>query len=116
MFWCCVNLPRWGLKQFEEVFITNMTPVCKFTPLGFETLLDVDTRRTSDCVNLPRWGLKPKLSALSPASFAVCKFTPLGFETLPLRQRKYVPLSCKFTPLGFETILNNRQQERRESV
>ena len=33
-----VNLPRWGLKLYQHD--TNLTlSMCKFTPLGFETLI-----------------------------------------------------------------------------
>ena len=33
-----VNLPRWGLKLKIKRTRTTLEKVCKFTPLGFETL------------------------------------------------------------------------------
>ena len=82
MFWCCVNLPRWGLKRQKKLkririnFSVNLPrwglklgksfdlsyfeDVCKFTPLGFETPFRLLARLTAIRVNLPRWGLKPK--------------------------------------------------------
>ena len=58
MFWCCVNLPRWGLKRF-------IRHKQKYQPKS---------------VNLPRWGLKLGLFEKFYRDFE-CKFTPLGFET-----------------------------------
>ena len=78
-----VNLPRWGLKQFDEIYITNfeksvnlprwglkptshslfaIRKLCKFTPLGFETLQNYYVFPAGSCVNLPRWGLKLELN------------------------------------------------------
>ena len=74
-------------------------PRCKFTPLGFETKELILTQKYPNCVNLPRWGLKQSV-VWSAVGACVCKFTPLGFETnslaLPLRSC----LKCKFTQLG----------------
>ena len=54
--------------------------LCKFTPLGFETLGQLSIGYKVLRVNLPRWGLKLMKKILS--AFAIlCKFTPLGFET-----------------------------------
>ena len=60
-----VNLPRWGLKHKIKTSHISFLLLCKFTTLGLETLLDIDTRRTRNFgVNLPRWGLKQVLNAL----------------------------------------------------
>ena len=32
-----VNLPRWGLKLMPKGVLVCRSPLCKFTPLGFET-------------------------------------------------------------------------------
>ena len=55
----CVNLPRWGLKQTQEL----------------------DDLAAWYGVNLPRWGLKLGAVAGALIGGALCKFTPLGFET-----------------------------------
>ena len=53
-----VNLPRWGLKLQNDKIKIMERILCKFTPLGFETLVYPNLVRLSICVNLPRWGLK----------------------------------------------------------
>ena len=53
-----VNLPRWGLKRLTFLFMGSRSNLCKFTPLGFETFLEKDTKIIVGRVNLPRWGLK----------------------------------------------------------
>ena len=53
-----VNLPRWGLKLGSGSFKELSQIRCKFTPLGFETMLEAADVVGRDSVNLPRWGLK----------------------------------------------------------
>ena len=36
----CVNLPRWGLKPRDDIYVVFEYTKCKFTPLGFETFSD----------------------------------------------------------------------------
>ena len=55
--------------------------MCKFTPLGFETLKEINALRELRGVNLPRWGLKLPLAIVLKMFAMACKFTPLGFET-----------------------------------
>ena len=57
--------------------------MCKFTPLGFETVEMMMDSQYDNGVNLPRWGLKRVSSSFLPSPRA-CKFTPLGFETRDL--------------------------------
>ena len=98
--------------------------LCKFTPLGFETLFYDSHPLRFVRVNLPRWGLKPsppipstslarrvnlprwglKLYLLDVDTRRTrCKFTPLGFETSKKYYHHLGQNPCKFTPLGFET-------------
>ena len=81
MFWCCVNLPRWGLKLRNTRKLRKLTLMCKFTPLGFETIDGMKTHTVN----------------------SKCKFTPLGFETVRNDDVFFNVSECKFTPLGFET-------------
>ena len=61
--------------------------LCKFTPLGFETIA----------------------KSRGIESVAKCKFTPLGFETKDaIGSHLASKISCKFTPLGFETQRRKR--------
>ena len=53
-----VNLPRWGLKRGKSVPCFVYRAKCKFTPLGFETLMFPFPYKILSSVNLPRWGLK----------------------------------------------------------
>ena len=55
--------------------------LCKFTPLGFETIHKGFLYIFHYGVNLPRWGLKLLLDLLASWAKFTCKFTPLGFET-----------------------------------
>ena len=55
--------------------------LCKFTPLGFETVYIIALSIPLQRVNLPRWGLKLCLSVRKNMFLCLCKFTPLGFET-----------------------------------
>ena len=77
-----VNLPRWGLKRSSTALLSPSTASCKFTPLGFETLLSSEKEwKEYASVNLPRWGLKLFFDILLFYPAFKCKFTPLGFET-----------------------------------
>ena len=69
----------------------SVLALCKFTPLGFETLLKFSISASILFgVNLPRWGLKPEQGGISLQHEVGCKFTPLGFETL---KQHFKPLS-----------------------
>ena len=59
----------------------SVLALCKFTPLGFETVYGSVFYGLPCGVNLPRWGLKPLIPRPSSGMTASCKFTPLGFET-----------------------------------
>ena len=76
----CVNLPRWGLKLARIDNATEDEYKCKFTPLGFETVISKNNKDCKTSVNLPRWGLKHRVK-IGDKQRIVCKFTPLGFET-----------------------------------
>ena len=57
-----VNLPRWGLKQHLHKCLAKSNYMCKFTPLGFETICGSRLRANRTWgVNLPRWGLKRQI-------------------------------------------------------
>ena len=58
----------------------SVLTLCKFTPLGFETLNVTIRNIKALSVNLPRWGLK-HTDTKKCQKCKECKFTPLGFET-----------------------------------
>ena len=59
----------------------SVLALCKFTPLGFETIHSELRKDLEKSVNLPRWGLKQNYLEYYELILR-CKFTPLGFETL----------------------------------
>ena len=100
--------------------------MCKFTPLGFETLFESNGFYYVDGVNLPRWGLK-QIPVRIPHSHPTCVNLPrwglklgvvndgiVGDQSVNLPRWGLKPASsscflistlCKFTPLGFETCV-----------
>ena len=84
MFWCCVNLPRWGLKPIKTALYEHQQRAC---------------------VNLPRWGLKLSVRRSVNALPTVCKFTPLGFETFRQSLILFQPLRVNLPRWGLKRIM-----------
>ena len=71
-----------GFETIDELTPRKLDEYpCKFTPLGFETHRYAAVPKMPRRVNLPRWGLKLLPTGLDAHSTKRCKFTPLGFET-----------------------------------
>ena len=49
----------------------SILALCKFTPLGFETTLEIHQYLGLTGVNLPRWGLKPVIIKIKIATVFV---------------------------------------------
>ena len=70
-----------GFETLADVRSIDKKLRCKFTPLGFETDVKKIAFLASCGVNLPRWGLKLCKNKRLYYRKSLCKFTPLGFET-----------------------------------
>ena len=88
--------------------------LCKFTPLGFETLSARDKFKFAYGVNLPRWGLKPISSIFSLIGYPCVNLPRWGLKQSrsikSSRSRLCVnlPRWGLKPPLGFETRRGSR--------